>query len=191
MSALTAFGATVVTAMLVFYALEDRAPVFVLLFAGTCLASSAYGFLQGAWPIGVVEAIWTGVAVQRWRARTMRTDRVRGAARPTQPAVPVACDMSAFSPDERRRYHALRPTVMNALEDVIETPNGFRGRVGPGVLAGEIAEWMALERRCCPFLELGLRLTADGGRWLELQGGTGVKELVQAGFAGLRAHGKQ
>jgi hypothetical protein len=178
-SALTVFGATVVTAMLVFYALEDRAPVFVLLFAGTCLASSVYGFLQGAWPIGIVEAIWTGVAVQRWRARTLRADRVRETARTIQPAVPVACDMSAFSPDERQRYHALRPKVVNAIEDVIETPSGFRGRIGPGVTASEVAEWMALERRCCPFLELGLRLTSDGRQWLELAGGPGVKEVVQ------------
>ena len=135
MSALTAFGATVVTAMLVFYALEDRAPVFVLLFAGTCLASSVYGFLQGAWPIGIVEAIWTGVAVQRWRGRTLRADRVRETARTMQPAVPIACDMSAFSPDERQRYHALRPKIVNAIENVIETPTGFRTHTSSMVAA--------------------------------------------------------
>jgi hypothetical protein len=185
MSALTAFGATVVTAMLVFYALEDRAPVFVLLFAGTCLASSAYGFLQGAWPIGIVEAIWTGVAVQRWRVRTMR-GRASDIDRGIQPAVPVACDMSAFSPDERQRYQTLRTKIMDAIEEVVETPSGFRGRLGHSVQAGEIAEWMSLEQRCCPFLELGLRLTSDRGRWLELQGGTGVKDLVRAEFAAMR-----
>jgi hypothetical protein len=187
MSALTIFGATVVTAMLVFYALEDRAPVFVLLFAGTCLASSAYGFLQGAWPIGVVEAIWTGVAVQRWRARTRREESVAGAARGMQPAAPIACDMSAFSLDERQRYQTLRTKVMTAIEEIVETPSGFRGRVGHSVQAGEIAEWMSLERRCCPFLDLGLRLTGDRGQWLELQGGTDAKELVRAEFAELRA----
>ncbi len=62
-------GALAVTAMLLFYALEDRSPWFVLLFAGACLASAAYGFLQGAWPFGVVEVIWSGVAVRRWWAR--------------------------------------------------------------------------------------------------------------------------
>ena len=75
MIALTVFGVVVVSAMLLFYALEDRAPVYILLFAGTCLASSAYGFLQGAWPIGIVELIWTAVAFRRWR------QRVRGAPR--------------------------------------------------------------------------------------------------------------
>jgi hypothetical protein len=69
MYALTAFGALAVTAMLVFYALEDRAPIFVLAFAVACLASSMYGFLQGAWPFGVVEVVWCGVALRRWCRR--------------------------------------------------------------------------------------------------------------------------
>lgn len=69
MDALTAFGLVAVTAMLVFYALEDRSPWFVLAFAAACAMASAYGFLQGAWLFGVVEAIFTGVAVMRWRAR--------------------------------------------------------------------------------------------------------------------------
>ena len=69
MTPLTLFGVLSVTAMLVFYALEERAPVFILCFAAACAASSVYGFLQGAWPFGIVEAIWTGVAVQRWRRR--------------------------------------------------------------------------------------------------------------------------
>jgi hypothetical protein len=70
MDLLTAFGALSVGAMLVFYALEHRSPRFVLAFAVACLASSAYGFLQGAWPFGVVELIWSGVALRRWRLRT-------------------------------------------------------------------------------------------------------------------------
>jgi hypothetical protein len=69
MDPLTVFGAVSVTAMVVCYALERRAPVYVLAFAAACLASSAYGFLQGAWPFGVVELVWSGVAVARWRAR--------------------------------------------------------------------------------------------------------------------------
>lgn len=69
MTALTAYGAAAVTAMLIFYALEARARVFVLAFAAACVASSAYGFLQGAWPFGVVELIWSGVALRRWWVR--------------------------------------------------------------------------------------------------------------------------
>jgi hypothetical protein len=66
---LTLYGALAVTAMLIFYALESRSPAFVLAFAGACAASSIYGFLQGAWPFGVVEAIWCLVALRRWWLR--------------------------------------------------------------------------------------------------------------------------
>jgi hypothetical protein len=69
MDALTAFGLIAVTAMLVFYALEDRSPRFIAAFAEACALASVYGFLQGAWPFGVVEAIWAGVALRRWRKR--------------------------------------------------------------------------------------------------------------------------
>ena len=64
---LTIFGLFAVTAMLVFYGLEKRSPWFTLAFALSCLLGSAYGFLQGAWPLGIVEFIWAGVAVRRWR----------------------------------------------------------------------------------------------------------------------------
>ena len=67
MDALTAFGLFAVTAMLVCYALEDRSHWFVLAFAGSCALGSTYGFLQGAWPFGLVEAIWTIVALRCWQ----------------------------------------------------------------------------------------------------------------------------
>lgn len=69
MDALTLFGLVAVTAMLVFYALEDRSHWFVLGFAAACLLGSAYGFLQGAWPFGLVEAVWSVIAVRRWIGR--------------------------------------------------------------------------------------------------------------------------
>jgi hypothetical protein len=67
--ALTLFGLFAVTAMLVTYALEDRSRWFTLAFAGSCWLGSAYGFLQGAWPFGLVEGIWGFVAVRRWYLR--------------------------------------------------------------------------------------------------------------------------
>jgi len=75
MDSLTIFGLLAVTAMLLFYALEERSPWYVLAFAAACLLASAYGFLQGAWPFGVIEAIWAGVAARRWRARTRNLPR--------------------------------------------------------------------------------------------------------------------
>jgi hypothetical protein len=67
---LTAFGATAVTFMMVMYACENRHPGFILAFAVGCLLSSAYGFLAGTWPFGVVEAIWALIALQRYRTVT-------------------------------------------------------------------------------------------------------------------------
>jgi hypothetical protein len=66
MDGLTLFGLFAVTSMLVTYALEKRSRWFVLAFALSCLLGSAYGFLQGAWPFGLVEAIWAIVAARRW-----------------------------------------------------------------------------------------------------------------------------
>jgi len=66
MDRLTLFGLIAVSLMLLFYALEDRSPWFILAFAGACVLSSSYGFLQGAWPFGVVEAVWALVALRRW-----------------------------------------------------------------------------------------------------------------------------
>jgi hypothetical protein len=68
MDRLTAFGLFAVTAMLVCYALERRSSWFILAFAVSCTLGSVYGFLQGAWPFGLVEAVWSVVALQRWRA---------------------------------------------------------------------------------------------------------------------------
>ena len=63
---ITVFGVIALTFMMVMYALERRHPRFVLAFAVGCLLSSAYGFLAGAWPFGVVELVWTGVAARRF-----------------------------------------------------------------------------------------------------------------------------
>jgi hypothetical protein len=66
MSALSVFGLLSVTAMMVCYALEPKSRWFILGFAFACGLGSVYGFLQGAWPFGVVEAVWMLVAIRRW-----------------------------------------------------------------------------------------------------------------------------
>ena len=67
MDSLTLFGLVAVTLMLICYALETLSHWFVLAFAGACVLASVYGFVQGAWPFGVVEAIWAVVALRRWQ----------------------------------------------------------------------------------------------------------------------------
>jgi hypothetical protein len=64
---LTIFGLFAVIAMVVCYAYENRSPRFILAFAGACVLGSIYGFLQGAWPFGAVELVWSAIAISRWR----------------------------------------------------------------------------------------------------------------------------
>ena len=66
MTLLSIFGLLAVSAMLICYALEARSRWFILAFAGACALGSVYGFLQGAWPFGLVEGVWSVVAIRRW-----------------------------------------------------------------------------------------------------------------------------
>ncbi len=88
MDGLTAFGLFAVTAMLVTYALEARGPALILAFAGASVLGSAYGFLQGAWPFGAVEAVWVLVAVRRYRLAE------KGQEAMTAESQPIACTLS-------------------------------------------------------------------------------------------------
>ena len=67
---LTAFGAAALTFMMVMYALERRGQRYLAAFAAGCALSSAYGFLAGTWPFGVIEAIWSAIALRRWAVGT-------------------------------------------------------------------------------------------------------------------------
>jgi hypothetical protein len=174
---LTLFGVVSVSLMLVAYALEERAPAFVLLFAGACGASSIYGFIAGTWPFGIVEAVWTAVALRRWRSR-LADPQERSTRQP------IACDMTALSPAERQRYNTLRRSVLDAVGDVRSTAIGFRLRVGESASAANIAEWMTLEHRCCPFLMLRLALTMDG-TWIEMGGSAAIKDFLRGEFKAL------
>lgn len=75
MNPVTWFGLFAVSAMLLCYALDRRSHWFGLGFAGACALGSAYGFMQGAWPFGVVEAVWSFVAIRRWWFRLKGEER--------------------------------------------------------------------------------------------------------------------
>ena len=93
---LTAFGAAAVAFMMLMYALEHRHRRFLLAFALGCVLSSAYGFLAGTWPFGVVEAIWAAIALRRYL-------RVRAQSRTRRAGAPHA--------------HARQPSRQTALEE--------------------------------------------------------------------------
>lgn len=67
--ALTLFGLASVTLMLVFYILDSRSHWYLLGFAFSCALTSLYGFLEGAWPFGLIEIVWVIVAMHRWIKR--------------------------------------------------------------------------------------------------------------------------
>lgn len=82
MDALSLFGLAAVTAMPLFYDAEYRSAWYSLAFAAACALGSIYGFLQGAWPFGSVEAIWAAVAANRWRVRTRNAPEAKNAPPP-------------------------------------------------------------------------------------------------------------
>ena len=75
--AITIYGVCAVSFMMMMYAFEGRGRGFILGFAVGCLLSSIYGFLSGAWPFGVVELIWAGVAVSRYRRTPAEVSMIR------------------------------------------------------------------------------------------------------------------
>ena len=79
---LTLYGVAVITFMMVMYALEGRGARFVLAFAAGCALSSSYGFLSGAWPFGVVEVIWSVIALRRYLTVRPTMGRQSGDAGP-------------------------------------------------------------------------------------------------------------
>jgi hypothetical protein len=98
MNALTWFGLFAVSLMPICYAMERRSRWWILAFAFSCALGSTYGFLQGAWPFGVVEAIWAAVAVKRFFGATRQDKRLSTfdpiAENKIVPACDSDCDLS-------------------------------------------------------------------------------------------------
>ena len=97
-----------------------------------------------------------------------------------------ACDLGALSAEERARRSALASRVAARVREVRELPDGYAARLDPDrLLVGDALDWLLLERRCCPFLQLDLRFEpGDGPVWFQLRGGPGIKEFLMA--AGLK-----
>ena len=97
-------------------------------------------------------------------------------------AAPVlACNLKAFSAAERPRYQELAGRLRAATVGRAELADGFALRVkGTAMTLVEVAEWMGMERRCCPFLTLQLETTGRSGEWVvRMTGPAGVKQLLE------------
>jgi hypothetical protein len=92
----------------------------------------------------------------------------------------IACNVSPFSPAERQRWQELGQSWRTKAHEVRELPDGYALRIPPdaaSILAA--AEWMALDRVCCPFMAFALEIESEGGSvWLRLTGRPGVKEFL-------------
>jgi hypothetical protein len=96
----------------------------------------------------------------------------------------LACNLNGIDAAERPRYHALVKTLRGALAARTELRNGYRYSLDlRKITLPETAEWIALERRCCPFLDFALFLTRAGEQAeLRLTGPAGVKPLLRQEF---------
>jgi len=105
---LTLFGVAALTFMMLMYALERRGRAFIFAFGCGCLLSSAYGFLAGTWPFGVVEAIWAVIAFRRYHTAGAEETRAP-AAKPTRAGPAVSAPASPPQPLRRWRRSSRRP----------------------------------------------------------------------------------
>ena len=101
------------------------------------------------------------------------------------PGPPIACDLSAIPAEARPRHASLLRSLAAKTRERRELGDGFAFRfdTDSGTLT-ELAEWIGLERRCCPFLRFTIDVEPGGALWLRLTGDGGVKAFVGETFAG-------
>ncbi len=176
--ALLVFGSLAVAVMLLMYALEARSPRYVLGFAFASAAAAAYGFATEAWPFAVIETIWSLVALQRWRqvlrpaaigpslrGETNRSDDMPETPEPANDGganAAFACNMDAFTSEQRERHMALIEQHLLAADEAKELPGGYELRYDNGSHRyADLAEWISLERLCCPWIQFGLEIEGE------------------------------
>jgi hypothetical protein len=95
------------------------------------------------------------------------------------PDAPIACDMTVFSPEDKRRYATLAKKLARAVVARRELDNGYALEVTLGkITMGELGDWMSLESKCCRFLEIALEPEGPAF-WLRLSGRPGTKEFLK------------
>jgi len=101
---------------------------------------------------------------------------------------PFACNLKAFQPGERQRWRLLLDKIYDSVVERRELADGYSFRINTGRESpSEIAEWIDLERRCCPFFDFELTVRGENGTvWLSLKGRPGVKRFIEADMPGLQ-----
>jgi hypothetical protein len=109
----------------------------------------------------------------------------------TTSSLPIACDLSAMDTSQRERHRAVIERWRQKVQEIVELTDGYAFRFEPDdALFLDLAEFVTLERRCCPFLGFALALDPAGGSmWLRLTGPDGAKEFVRVAFGSADAKG--
>jgi len=93
----------------------------------------------------------------------------------------LVCNLNVFTPQDRTRHDAVAHSVFTQVEATTELATGYAFRLPVHQLQAA-AEFIALERLCCSFLEFGMQVSSDGVLWLSMTGPEGVKQLLSAEF---------
>src|SRR5712691_3331895 len=95
---------------------------------------------------------------------------------------PFACDMTAIAPEQRAAHLATIEKLFRAVESIRELASGYVFRLpNESDVLLTAAEFISLERLCCPFFSFGLEVEKEGGTvWLSLTGREGVKAFIMA-----------
>lgn len=93
-----------------------------------------------------------------------------------------ACNMNALTSGERARHQGLSRTLLSAVQEKSELRNGYAFRLPSSTLM-TAAEWVSLERKCCPFFAFEIEQQKDQGPvWLRVTGSEGVKAFIEEEF---------
>ena len=115
-----------------------------------------------------------------------RTNRVNAAVtdQTTVEGSNFYCNLKALNTKERARHMLLTLEIERARVETIEMANGFAFRFQDGTISlADVAEWVAAERKCCPFFDFEIEQQADNGPlWLKLRGKEGVKVFMRGEF---------
>jgi hypothetical protein len=97
-----------------------------------------------------------------------------------EPGPPIACNLRALTAQQRNQLEQTGARVISAIVTSRELSDGYSFQVDPaGAPLIEVAQWLDLWRRCCPFYEFQIDLrAADASLWLSVSGRPGVKEYI-------------
>ena len=95
---------------------------------------------------------------------------------------PYTCNMSAFTEQEVAEYQELAAKMRLSVQEIKELKNGFAFKL-PADAVVPASQWIAYERKCCPFFDFVLEIPKDlGPVWLRITGERGIKDFIRTEF---------